>query len=217
MLIRGDDLTQRRGKDRGVRIRRADAVYHSLEAVKLVRNTLAAGFRPFNAKRELEVLLIADKHIGKRGNLLKVTAKRILSPLPEGRTIVKVEGNERAVCLGITCYLKAGSGGALAHGGNKAGQMQNAHAILSKKPLQVKIRSADSAADLSSAVILDDGAAQAVARVGDIELMPVAPRAALRNIRPGITDITLAQLSLYEGCNGAVLHKARHDKRIKAQ
>ena len=86
-------------------------------------------------------------------------------------------------------------------------------ALAAKDALQVKILRPDAAADLAGAVVVDARATHAVARIGDIELVPHAPRPVRLDLRAFIGDVAAAQVALDERGNGAALDKARQHQR----
>ena len=138
---------------------------------------------------------------------MKDTAKLVLPPRPEGGAVVQVKRNDGALRLGRTCQRQAGGAGALTHGGNKAGQVQYAAALLAKNARRVKVLGADGAAHLAGAVVIHPRAARAKARVRNVKLVPHAPGAVRFDLGPLVLDVPLAQLRLKEGRNGAALHK----------
>ena len=79
---------------------------------------------------------------------------------------------------------------------------------LPKIRLQIEILRLQGAAHFPGPVVMYPGAAHAEARVGDVELMPVSPGAALFHFRALIADIPAAQFALDKGRDGAVLDKS---------
>ena len=93
----------------------------------------------------------------------------------------------------------------MAHGGNQAGQVENADALLPEDAFHVKILSRERSADLAGAVIPDTRGANSKAGVRDVELMAIAPRPSLLYLDAFKTDIPRAELALDKICNGASL------------
>ena len=221
MLVGRDDLPQRGGKHLCVRVFFLHLRDHGFERFDFRAEVFAARLGAFEAEAELEVLLVADEHIGQRCKFAECLGEFFLTSLPEGRAVIEVEGDERAVLLRGLCQRKAAFGRLMAHGGDQAGQVENADALLPENTLDVKIFDRQRPADLAGAVIPDTRRAQSEAGVGDVELMAIAPRTALFDVKAFKTDIPCAKLafdkvrhrtSLDEfGQDKAFLPKARRD------
>ena len=121
MLVGRNDLTERRCEHFCVRIFFLHLRDHDFEGLDFGSKVFAASLRSLKAKAELEVLLVADENIGKRRNFAECLGKFFLTPLPEGRAVVEVEGDECAVLLCGFCEGKAALGRLMAHGGNQTG------------------------------------------------------------------------------------------------
>ncbi len=94
--------------------------------------------------------------------------------------------------------------------------MQDADPLLSEDLFQIEIIRSERSSDLTRAVVPHSRRAQTEAGVGDIELMPVAPGAALRDFLARIGDVPGSQLSLDEGCDRASFHELRHGQAFFA-
>ena len=107
MFVRIHYLTQSRGKDFCVRILILYPANHSLETFYLGNDVLPSGLWPIYAKAELEIFLIADKDVGDRADLGEDVMQLLLPACPEGRAVVQVEADARAVALGSVPYFLA--------------------------------------------------------------------------------------------------------------
>jgi len=76
--------------------------------------------------------------------------------------------------------------------------VDQADAVRFKQTLQVKVIDFQEAAHLPCPVIVNLRTPRAETRVGDVELVPVSPGAALGDLRADIRDVPPAKLSLDE-------------------
>ena len=113
---------------------------------------------------------------------MKCLGEFFLAAFPEGGAVVEVKGNERSVLLRRFRQRKAALRRLVAHGGNETGQVENVNALLPEDAVDVKILDGKCPADLARPVVPDAGRAQAEAGIGDVELVPVAPWAALLDL-----------------------------------
>ncbi len=87
--------------------------------------------------------------------------------------------------------------------------MNYLYTLLVKYPIQVKIVDVQGASYLAGTVIMNPRPAGAVAAVGDIELVAVAPGAALIHLLGLIINMAAGKIVLYESGNRTVLDKGR--------
>ena len=87
--------------------------------------------------------------------------------------------------------------------------MDDSCAFLTEDAIQIKILDVQSASDFAGAIVLDIGSAGAVAAVGDIELVTIAPGAAGRDDRAFIIQTAETQVVFDKGCDGIVGDKSR--------
>ena len=89
--------------------------------------------------------------------------------------------------------------------------MQDLHTLPAKQTLQIKILDVQRAADFAGAIVMDSRPARAKTAVGDVELMPVTPWPALRDIHTFVSHVATAQVALDHGGNRTVRNKCRQD------
>ena len=85
--------------------------------------------------------------------------------------------------------------------------MQYPHTLFAEDPLRVEIRRIQRPAHLAGAVVPDPYGAQSESGIGDVELVPPAPRAVLRHFFCLIADVPLSELCLDKGGDRAARHK----------
>jgi len=100
MAVCTDHFAQCGGEDGGVRVRLSGPLDHRLEAFDLRSQVRAAFFRSFDAQAELEIFFVAHEDIGGGGDLGEDAAQFLLAVFPEGRAVVQVEADARAVLPG---------------------------------------------------------------------------------------------------------------------
>jgi hypothetical protein len=83
------------------------------------------------------------------------------------------------------------------------------YTIPAKDPIQVKIVDVQGSSNLAGTVIMDPRPAGAVAAIGDIELVPVAPWSTLFNLPGLIINMAAGKIVLYESGDRTVLDKGR--------
>src|SRR5699024_1596428 len=116
----------------------------------------------------------------------------LFTVLPETGAVDQVKGDRRATLLGEAGDLETRFRALRGEGGNQAGEVQDPAAVALEDLCQVKVRSLNRPADLSCAVIQDVGGTEAVAGIGDVDLVAVAPRIALRNVHAFILNVAAA-------------------------
>ncbi len=104
-----------------------------------------------------------------------------------------------------------------AHGGDESGEVEDLHAFVTEDALDVVVLRVERAADLAGSVVPHAGRAQAEAGVRDVELVAVAPRAALRHLLRLVRDVARAQLRLDEGRHRAALDEAREREALASE
>ena len=135
----------------------------------------------------------------------------LLAALPEGGAVIQVEGDARAVLLRGAGDLQAETAGFGAQRRDQAGQVHDLHALLPEDAVEVEVLDVQRTAHLAGAVVPDARAAGAVAAVGDIDLVPVSPRAALFHFGPLEVHAAPAQVGLDERGERTSLHEGRED------
>ena len=100
----------------------------------------------------------------------------------------------------------------MAHSRDETGKVQNADALLSENAVNIEIFDGKCSSDLTCAVVPDTRRAQSEAGVGDVELMAIAPRTTLFDVKAFKTDIPCAKLALDKISNGASLDEFGQDK-----
>ena len=217
MLVGGDHLTKGGGVSPGVGVLGPDLVDHGLEPVDLARELLAARLGTGEAQTELEVLLVADEDVTYGRDLVEGLRELRLPTGPEGGPVVEVEADQGAVPLGHLGELQAALGGLGAHGRDEAGEVQDAYALLAEDAIEVEVTGAEGPSHFAGPVVPHPGGTEAEAGVGDVELGPIAPGAALRNVQPLVADVPSAKLGFDEGGHGAALHELGQDQALLAQ
>ena len=182
MLVCRNDLTKRCGKHLRVRILFLHLRDHALERFNLGGQIFSARFGALEAEAKLEILLVADEHVGQRRNLTERLGEFLLTAFPERRAVIEIERNERAVLLRGLCQRKAALRCLMAHSRDQTGQMQNADTLLPEDTLHVKIFDRKCPTNFTSTVIPETRRAQTKAGVGDVKLVPVSPGAALLDL-----------------------------------
>ena len=183
MAIGADDLAERGGEDGRMGIGPLGPLDHALEAFDLGRQALAARLRAFDAQAELEVLLVAHQDVGHAGDLAEHLAQLFLAVLPERGAMIQVEGDPRAVFLGGPGQLQAERARLGRERRDQARQVDDLHALPAEDPLQIEILDVERPADFAGAVVVHSRPARAAAAVGDVELVAIAPRPALLDLR----------------------------------
>ena len=205
MAVDIDHLAQRGGEHRGVRIGFLDLLDHALEAGDLGGDILAARIGAFNPQGQLEVLLIAGQDVGNPGNLGKNPVQLFFTVLPERRAVVEVKGDPGAVLFGRPRQLETEDARLGRQGRDQAGQVQDLHPFPAEDAVQVKVLHIQGAADFTGAVVMDARPARAVAAVGDVELVPVAPRPALLHLLALVGHVAASEVVLDQAGDRAVL------------
>ena len=95
--------------------------------------------------------------------------------------------------------------------------MQNADTLLPEDTLDIKIFDGKRSADLAGAVVPDARRAESEAGVRDVELMAIAPRAALLHVQTLKADVPRAELALDEVRDGAGLDEFREREALVAK
>ena len=95
--------------------------------------------------------------------------------------------------------------------------MQHLYAVLTEQALQVKVLHVQRAANLTGAVVGHARAALAVAAVGYVELMAIAPGAALLDFHALVLYVTAAQVILYEARYRGILDEGGQHLGPEAQ
>ena len=217
MLVGRDDLPQRRGKHPRVRILFLHLRDHALERFNLGGQIFSARFGALEAEAKLEILLVADEHVGQRRDLTERLGEFLLTAFPERGAVVKVEGDERTVLLRGLCQRKAALRCLMAHSRDEAGQVQDSDALLTEDALHVKIFDRKCPTNFTSTVIPETRRAQTKAGVGDVKLVPIAPRPALLHVQPLKADVPRAELALDEVRDGAALDEFREREALVAK
>lgn len=217
MLIGADDLAQGGGEYLGIAVLALHLPDHRFKAVDLAGQVPAAGFRAGETQAQLEVLLIAHQHVGRRGDLVEGLPQFLLTALPEGGPVVEVEAHQGAVLLGCPGQLQAAPGGLRAHGGDEAGDVQDRHSLLPEDPGDVKLVDAQGPPHLPGPVVPHPGGPEAEAAVGDVELVAVTPGSALVHLNPLVADVSGAELGLDESGDGAALDKLGQRQALPPQ
>ncbi len=188
-----------------------DAADHLFEAVDFRCHRGAAGLRALDAERELEVLLIADQDVGGGRDLGKDRAQLLLAALPERRAVVQVERDPRTVPLRGPGDLEAEAAGVRRQRSDHARQMEDPRALLTEDAVEVEVVHVEHAADLTGAVVVYARAAATSTAVGDVELMPIAPRRPLRDLRTLIDHVPAGEIMLDQRRDRTVCNKRRQD------
>ena len=136
----------------------------------------------------------------------------LLSPLPEGGPVVEIKADQCAAALGVFGNGKAGFGGVFTHGGDQAGDVQDLYALLFKNALQVKVLGGDRSSHFAGPVVPHSGSPAAKPGIGNIELVAIAPGAALGDAQPFEGNVSGSELTLDVFSNGASLHEFRESK-----
>ena len=134
-----------------------DAADHPFEPIDLGFDALAAGFGAFDAQTQLEILLIADKDVGDRGDFGEVLAQFRLATFPERGAIVQVEGDAGVVLLGKAGQLQTELAGLGRQSTDQTGQMDDLDALFAKDPFQIKVLHVQRAAHLAGTVVPNAG------------------------------------------------------------
>ena len=217
MLVCRNDLTKRRGKHPRVRILFLHLRDHALERFNLGGQIFSARFGALEAEAKLEVLLVADEHVGQRRNLTERLGEFLLTALPECRAVIEIERNERTVLLRGLCQRKAALRCLMAHSRDEAGQVQDSDTLLPEDTLDIKIFDRKCPTNFTSTVIPETRCAQTKAGVRNIKLVPIAPRPALFDFDTLKADIPRAKLPLDEIRNGAALDEFREREALVAK
>ena len=90
---------------------------------------------------------------------------------------------------------------------DEAGEVDDPRAFLAEDAVEVEVADVEGAAYFAGAVIVDPRSAHTVAGVGDVDLVAVAPRAALVDFRPLVVDVPAPQVLLDEPRDRAAFHK----------
>ena len=143
--------------------------------------------------------------------------KLFLAALPESGAVVEVEGDESAVCLGSLGGGEAELGGGAGHGGDEAGDVEDGHALRAENAVKIELVSAQGRAHLAGAVVPHPGSAHTEAGIGNVELMAIAPRAALIHLNALVVDVAAAQVVLNELGNGAALDELGQHQALVTQ
>ena len=153
VLVCRNDLTKRCGKHLRVRILFLHLRDHALERFNLGGQIFSARFGALEAEAKLEILLVADEHIGQRCKFAECLGEFLLTAFPERGAVVKVEGDERTVLLRGLCQRKAALRCLMAHSRDEAGQVQDSDALLTEDALHVKIFDRKCPTNFTSTVI----------------------------------------------------------------
>lgn len=105
----------------------------------------------------------------------------------------------------------------MAHGRDQTGQMQNADTLLPEDTLDIKIFDRKCPTNFTSTVIPETRCAQPKAGIRNVELVPIAPRPALFDVKAFKTDIPCAKLALDKISNGAALDEFREREALVAK
>src|SRR5215207_6581236 len=204
-----DDLAQRVGEIRRVRVRLGDAADHLFEAVDPRCHRGPGGLRARDAERELEVLLVADQDVGGGRDLGKDRAKLLLAALPERRTVVQVERDPRTVPLRGPGDLKAEAARVWRQRSDHARQMQDPRPLPTEDPVEVEVVRVERAADLTGAVVVHARTAATSTAVGDVELVPITPRRPLNDLRTLIGHVPAGEIMLDQRRDRTARNKRR--------
>ena len=115
--------------------------------------------------------------------------------------------DQRAVLLGGASQFETALGGLGAHSSDQAGQMQDAHALLTEDALHIELVGRQCPANFAGTVIPHTGGTHTKAAVGDVELVAESPRAALLHLSAFIADVAGTQVIFDELGDGAALDK----------
>ena len=211
VLIGVDDLAQRRGEVLDAAEALVGLPDHALEAVDLAGQAPAAGLGALEAEGQLEVLLVADEHGAQLGDLGEGLPQLGLAALPEGGPVVQVEAHRGAVPPGGAGDLEAEPAGLGAQRRDETGHVDDPDALVAEDAVEIEVLGAQRAADLAGAVVPDAGAAVAVARVGDVELVAVAPGPALGDLGALVGHVASGQVGLDELGDGGARDEVRED------
>src|SRR5664280_1662060 len=209
VLVDADDLTQRGGDELGVREAGTDPADHLLEGRDLVGETGAAGFGAFDAEAELEVLLVADEDVALLRDLCERLAQLGLATLPERGPVVHVHGDRRAVRLRGAREREAELLGVRRQRSDQAGHVQDLHALGTEQRIEVEVLDVEVEAHLARTVVPHARSTTAVAGVGDVELVPVPPGAALRKVRTAVRHVAGPEIGLDERGDGTARDELR--------
>ena len=211
------DLAERGREDLRVGILLLHAADHLLEALDLGGDVLAAGLGTFDAQAELEVLLVADEDVRDGADLGEDVVQFLLAADPEGGAVVEVESDARAVLLRGAGDLQAELAGVGAQRGDQAGQVHDLHPFLPEDAVEVEIFHVEGASHFTGAVVPDTRSAGTVAAVGDVDLVTVAPGAALRHLGTLEVHPAAAQVGLDERGERAPLDEGRENLDRQAE
>ncbi len=217
MLVHADHLPQRRGEHRRIRVGLLDPADHFLEPVHLGRQTLAARLRPLDAQTQLEILLVAHKDIGHAGNLREDRPQFLFPALPERRPVVQVKGNACAVLLRRTGQFEAEGARLGRKRAHQAGQVHDLHPLLAENPVQIEVLHVQRPADLAGPIVPHAGPPRSATTVGNVDLVPVTPRAALLHLLALVVHVTAGEVVLDELGHRAALDERRQDLDRKAE
>ncbi len=217
MLVGGNHLPQRGGVGPRLRIFFSDLIDHELKALDLGRKILSARLGALKAKAELEILFVAHQNICDGRDLVKGFAQLFLAALPERGAVVEVEADERAVFFCNFRNLKAALRGFLAHRGDQPRKVEDAHALFAEDAVEIEIVGTKRSADLAGAVVPHAGRSEPEAGIRDVELVSVAPGAALRHVLPLKTDVARPKLPLDKVRHRRALYKFRKHKALAAE
>lgn len=179
--------------------------------------SLPPGLGAFDAQRQLEVLFVANQNVGAGGDFREDVAQLFLAALPEGSAVVEVEADLGAVVVRVLAQLKAELAGLGRQRRKQAGNVHHAHAVGDENALEIKVLGLQRAADFTGAVVVHARAAHAEAGVCNVELVTIAPRAALLNFGSFVADVATAKLTLDKGSDRAAGDKRGQHPGSEAQ
>ena len=163
------------------RILPPDISDHGAEGVRLSGEILPAGRGALDSQAQLEIFFVADQDIRKGGDGLEGVPELRLSALPERGPVIEIETDAGAILHRRFGERETESGGEC---GDESAQMDHFHAFIPEDAVQVEVFRPERPADFSGAVVPDARAPESRPAVGDVDLVPVAPRAALGHFRP---------------------------------
>ena len=116
-----------------------------------------------------------------------------------------------------TCDFKAEPAGVGAEGCDETGEVDDLHSFFPEYPLEVEIPHVERTSDFAGPVVPDSRAAGAIAAVGDVDLVAVAPRSPLGDLRTLEVHPARTQVRLDERCERTSLYEGREDLHGKSE